>query len=127
MSETGTLAGRTVLLVEDEYFVMQRLRKALETTGATVLGPAANIAAALSLVHESEVIDAAILDVNLMGDLVFPVADALDERGVPFAFATGYDPDVIPARHAGVPLLRKPVDPDTMARLLFPPPARGTV
>lgn len=121
MSDGTTLDGRAVLLVEDEYFVMQRLRKALVATGATVVGPAANVEAALSLVRDSAVIDAAILDVNLLGDLVFPVADALGERGVPFAFATGYDPDVIPPRHAAVPLLRKPVDPDAVAQVLLAP------
>jgi CheY-like chemotaxis protein len=120
LGSTAALAGRTVLLVEDEYFAMKRLRRAFEVAGATVLGPAANVPDALTLVHEGRAIDAAVLDVNLHGEVVFPVADALAERGVPFVFATGYDPDMIPARHAGAPLLRKPVDPAAVARVLFP-------
>ncbi len=114
------LTARAILLVEDEYFVMRRLLKALEESGATVIGPAASVAAALTLLDGDAAIDAAILDVNLLGEMVFPVADTLAARGIPFAFATGYDPNVIPARHAAIPLLRKPVDPALAARALFP-------
>jgi len=116
---TALLAGRAILIVEDEYFVMKRLTRALEDAGATVVGPVASVAAALAHARDSTPLDAAVLDVNLFGEMVFPVADALASRGVPYAFATGYDPDVIPARHAGIPLLRKPVDPTAIVSALF--------
>jgi DNA-binding response OmpR family regulator len=117
--DLSPLAGRAILIVEDEYFVMKRLTRALEDAGATVVGPVASVSAALALTLDGTPLDAAVLDVNLLGEMVFPVADALAARGVPYAFATGYDPDVIPARHAGIPLLRKPVDPAAIVAALF--------
>lgn len=117
----AALAGRTILLAEDDYFAMKRLRRAFEDLGATVLGPAANVPDALALAQGAERIDAAVLDVNLHGETIFPVADALLARGVPFVFATGYDASAIPARHAGVALHHKPVDPAQIARALLPP------
>lgn len=113
------LTGLNVLLVEDDYFVMKRLRDALGAAGATVLGPASGLPKALALARGAERIDAAVLDVNLHGENVFPVADALAARGVPFVFATGYDESTIPARHAEVELHQKPVDPDAIVRSLF--------
>jgi ActR/RegA family two-component response regulator len=115
----AALAGRVLLLAEDDYFAMKRLRAAFEAAGAVVAGPAANIPAALALAR-AERLDAAVLDVNLHGEMIFPVADLLGARGVPFVFATGYDAEVIPARHADVPLLQKPVAPDAVAEALFP-------
>lgn len=116
---TLSLAGRAILIVEDEYFVMKRLSRVLKDAGATVVGPVASVAAALAHARDGTPLDAAVLDVNLFGEMVFPVADALADRGVPYAFATGYDPDVIPARHARIPLLRKPVDPAAIVAALF--------
>jgi CheY-like chemotaxis protein len=115
----GALEGRTVLLVEDDYFIMKALRLRFQQEGAIIVGPAANVPDALALVHSTPRIDAAILDINLQGEMVFPVAEALAGRGVPFVFATGYDPAALPARFASVPHCRKPVDPGLLARLLF--------
>jgi CheY-like chemotaxis protein len=108
-----------VLLVEDDYFIMKNLRLRFQQEGATIVGPAATVPDALDLVRTTPRIDAAILDIDLQGELVFPVAEALSERGVPFVFATGYDPAAIPARYAGVAHCSKPVDPGRLAKALF--------
>lgn len=99
-----------VLVVEDEYFLAEELRGELEDAGATVLGPVGNIADVLRLIECNREIDGAILDVNLGGELVFPVADQLAERGVPFVLATGYDQSTIPSRYANVTRCGKPLN-----------------
>ena len=107
----ATLARKRLLLVEDEYLVAADLAYALERAGAEVVGPAGSVADALELVRdEGDRLDGAVLDVNLGGERVFPVADALAERGVPFIFATGYDASIIPSTHADAPRHEKPVD-----------------
>lgn len=105
-----TLAGRRVLLVEDEYFLADEMRRTFEDGGAEVLGPAGQVEEALALIDGLGRIDAAVLDVNLHDGMVFPVADGLRERGVPFVFTTGYDQATLPARYSGVRRLEKPVE-----------------
>jgi DNA-binding NtrC family response regulator len=103
-----TLKGHRILIVEDEYFIAADLQEALVDAGATVLGPLPTVAAATAFIDAGEHIDMAVLDVNLQGDPVFPVADKLQERRVPFAFVTGFDDWAIPGRFAQVPHLGKP-------------------
>jgi CheY-like chemotaxis protein len=105
----ANLRGRTILVVEDEYLIADDVCDVLSDFGALVLGPAPNVEAATRLVANEPVIDGALLDINLAGTMVFGVADALVARGVPFAFATGYDRFSIPARFADVPRLEKPL------------------
>lgn len=118
------VAGLRVLVVEDEPLVAMDVESSLAGAGCTVVGPAPSVARALALVA-SEGLDAAILDANLAGSAVDPVADALAARGVPFAFATGYGREALPARHAAAPVLRKPVLParllEVVATLTAPP------
>ncbi|WP_372353426.1 response regulator [Rhizobium sp. BT-226] len=111
-------AGKRVLIVEDEYFLADETRRKLEKAGATVIGPVAGVTAALDLV-ENEEIDAAILDVHLEGDFVFPVADELERRDIPFVFATAFDPSVIPTRFTGFALCEKPTELGKIAEALF--------
>src|SRR3712207_9567412 len=92
--ETGALALRRVLIVEDEYFLADDMAKALEQLGAHVVGPVPTTDKALALLAD-EPVDAAILDINPKGQMVFPVADALREEGVPLVFATGSDPGAV--------------------------------
>lgn len=87
---TAALQGRRVLIVEDESLVAMLLETILEDMGCTPVGPMSNIDDGLRAVAEEEQLDAALLDVNVAGRQVFPVADALKARGVPFVFSTGY-------------------------------------
>ena len=102
------LAGRRILVVEDDYLLAVEVRDRLLDAGADVVGPAPAVADAQALVREGGALDAAVLDVNLRGEMVFPVADALDARHVPFVFLTGYDQWSLPARYALHPRLEKP-------------------
>ncbi|QKK20439.1 response regulator [Rhizobium indicum] len=111
-------AGKRVLIVEDEYFLADETRRKLEKAGATVIGPAAGVTAALDLV-ENEEIDAAILDVHLEGEFVFPVAEELERRDIPFVFATAFDPSVIPVKFTGFALCEKPTELGKIAEALF--------
>jgi DNA-binding response OmpR family regulator len=109
--------ARRILLVEDEYFLADELSQAMNASGLTVVGPAPTVAAAKKLL-DAEHVDAAVLDINLRGEMIFSLAAALRERGVPFLFATGYDSGVIPDEYADVPHVQKPFDTDALAREL---------
>ncbi len=112
------LGGLRVLIVEDEMLVAMLLEDMLEELGCVSVGVAPTVSQALSAIHESRELDAAILDVNLGGEKVFPVADRLTSDGVPFAFSTGYAPSDLAQRYPGSPLLHKPYPPEALARAL---------
>ena len=103
------LSGQHVLIVEDEYFLAQDLVDYFQDLGVQVLGPAASVSEALRLLESAEV-QGAILDVNLRGERVYPVADVLRQRHVPFVFASGYGGELEPRAYADVPRCIKPVD-----------------
>jgi CheY-like chemotaxis protein len=106
----GSLRGRRVLVVEDEYLIAEDLREQLLSCGAEVLGPLACVADALALLEDGAAPCGAILDIGLVRDeRVYPVADALRARGISFVFATGYDASAIPDAYADVPRTEKPV------------------
>jgi len=119
-NDLDLFSGKRVLIVEDEYLVAMDTRRALEKAGATVVGPASNVDDGLTLVR-SQKIDAAILDINLDGDMVFPIADLLDEMNIPFVFASGYNPSQIPGKYSGYVLCEKPTELGHIARALFNP------
>ena len=102
------LAGRKILLVEDEYMLATDLAQYLERHGATVVGPVGSVAQAMPLTGAA--LDAAVLDINLRGERVYPVADALIARGVPIVFATGYDELLMQRPYIGRPICQKPID-----------------
>jgi DNA-binding response OmpR family regulator len=104
------LACCRILLVEDEYLLALDLQSELEDIGVVVLGPEPSVAGALRRVADEPRIDAAVLDVNLGGEFVFPVADALRARGVPFIFCSGYHDSVTRDRYPDVVNCAKPVD-----------------
>jgi CheY-like chemotaxis protein len=113
------LKGRRLLLVEDEYLVAADLAASLESLGAEVIGPAASVEEALSFVQKDGVpLDGAVLDINLRNERVYPVADVLTARGIPFVFTTGYDAVAIPSAYAQVPRCEKPVDRTQLVRWL---------
>ena len=110
--------GKRILLVENEYFLADEVRRKLTMLGAVVIGPVADVAGALELIEVSE-IDAAVLDVHLGDEFVFPVADMLDELGIPFVFATGYEPAFIPGEYSGYALCEKPTELEKIADALW--------
>lgn len=113
----ATLEGRQILVAEDEFMLAADLADEVESRGATVIGPTASVAEGLALL-EARAVDAAILDVNLRGEMVFGLADALLGRAVPFIFATGYDAQGIPPRFAGVTRCSKPCEPRDVVNAL---------
>ena len=114
-----SLAGRTILIVEDEYFIANEIARGFRAMGARIVGPASTVERALDLIGRTERIDLAVLDVNLQGEMVYPVAEKLERKGVRFVFATGYDSDTIPPHYAAVTRCEKPVDPAAIARALL--------
>ena len=117
MVENGKLQGLRVLVVEDEMMVSMLIEDMLNDMGCTVIGPAARLDEALELVRSSE-IDCAVLDVNLGGEPIFPVADLLREKGAVFAFATGYGDAGLREADRGTPVLQKPFRESDLARVL---------
>jgi DNA-binding NtrC family response regulator len=105
-----TLRDRRILVVEDEYMLADELRRELSDAEVVVLGPVGSVASALDAIRTEEAIDGAIVDINLQGEMAFAVADALIERGVPFAFTTGYDESALPTRFSQIVRCEKPVE-----------------
>lgn len=104
-----TFDGRRVLVVEDEFLVSLMTTDLLESVGCEVVGPAAQIATAFKLA-QSEALDAAVLDIDIAGETIWPVASELQHRGVPFVFLSVHVPPItLPARFAATPRLDKPL------------------
>jgi CheY-like chemotaxis protein len=111
------LSGRRILIVEDEALVSMVIEEALKDLGCDVVGPVGTRDQALALA-KAEALDGALLDVNLAGEPVYPVADALTSRGIPFVFVTGYGEKGIADRYARTPTLVKPFQLSTVELLL---------
>ncbi|WP_082765763.1 MULTISPECIES: response regulator [unclassified Phenylobacterium] len=105
--DADRLRDARILVVEDETLVALLLEDRLAALGCEVVGPAVSVDEALELLA-THPLDAAVLDVNLCGIAVFPVADALDVRGIPFLFATAYGVQGVVERHAQRLVLDKP-------------------
>ena len=103
----GDLNGLRILVVEDEAAISLLLEDMLLDFGCEVIGPAARLAAALEAV-ERETVDLAILDVNVAGEPIYPVAEALVQRRIPFVFSTGYGSAGIKDSYRDRPVLQKP-------------------
>ncbi len=101
------LQGKRILVVEDEPLVGLEVSSDLAAAGCDVIGPASNLTSARRLIDEVE-FDAALLDANLAGDPVDEIAAKLAQRGIPFAFATGYGRQALPAQFRDAPVLTKP-------------------
>jgi PAS domain S-box-containing protein len=111
--------GNRVLLVEDEILVAMMMRDMLTELGFTVVGPFSRLAEAMiAAVHEE--IDAGIIDVNLGGEFVYPVADVLVARQIPFVFVTGYGVESIDSRFGYVPIVKKPVQRQALQKIFIP-------
>ena len=111
------LDGLKVLVVEDEMMVSMLIEDMLTDLGCTIVGPASRLDEALQLAGEAE-LDCAVLDVNLGGQPIFPLADLLRAKGAPFAFATGYGDAGLRDVDKGSPVLQKPFREADLARVL---------
>ena len=96
-----------VLVVEDEPLIACVIESMLDSLGCDIVGPVARLSEALN-VAATEPFDCAILDVNVRGGLITPVAEMLLDRGVPVLISTGYGEYALPARLASQPRLAKP-------------------
>jgi two-component SAPR family response regulator len=114
MTKKATTPKR-ILLVEDEYLIAHDMAYELRDCGLEVIGPFSSVAAALKAI-ETATVDGAVLDINLGGEQVYPVADVLLGRKVPIMFTTGYDGGEIPPRYAAIERCSKPVTPGALAR-----------
>jgi CheY-like chemotaxis protein len=111
------LTGRRILIVEDEVLIAMLLEDLLQDLGSEVVGPASNVSDALELTAREKP-DAAVLDVNLGSERVYPVADALKQFGIPFVFATGYGQEGLDGAYIGHPTIKKPFDAQTFGKEL---------
>ncbi len=111
--------GRRFLVVEDEWLIAADAADGLSRLGAEVVGPVGTIRDAFDVIESAEErVDAALLDVNLRGQSVFPVAAFLKMKHIPFAFVTGYDDGVVPTFFRSTPIFTKPADWEAIASRL---------
>lgn len=101
------LAGRSIVIVEEQFVLADFSAQQVVEAGGTVLGPYASALSALSATMDVPPA-AALLDLNLNGEPCFRLADALASIGIPLVFLTGYGPEIAPIRHARAPWLTKP-------------------
>jgi DNA-binding response OmpR family regulator len=109
---------RRVLVVEDNRFLCTVLEETLRDAGYDVIGPFTSLALAQEAVTR-HVIDAAILDINISGELVFPLAIALKKRGIAIMFTSGHKIGAVPAAIRGLPQLRKPYSESDLLEALL--------
>jgi DNA-binding response OmpR family regulator len=106
-----------ILVIEDESLVGMLIEQAIIEIGCEVAGVASQIDTALELIASSQ-FDAAVLDINLRGEMSFPAARALRAKGAPFAFATGYEATQIPSDLRDAPVLQKPFQTEQLEATL---------
>jgi CheY-like chemotaxis protein len=109
--------GYSVLLVEDEAMIRMMVADMLEELGYRVAGEAGEVSQAIKLAQSTE-FDLAILDVNLNGQIITPVADVIKESKRPFIFATGYGAAGVPSDHREQPTLQKPFTIEKLAEMI---------
>jgi DNA-binding NtrC family response regulator len=116
MTALRSSAG-AVFLVEDEVMIRMMVAEMLEDLGYTVAAEAGEIRQAMKLAETAD-FDIAILDVNVNGKVISPVAKAIEHRNRPFIFATGYGTQGMPEEFRGRPALQKPFQIETLARMI---------
>ena len=121
------MSERRALVAEDSLLILLALEMLLELHHVAIVSQASTVTEAMTLAQAGG-FDIAILDINLHGEMVFPVADLLLQRGVPVIFTTGYAPgETLPPRFAGSPCVQKPYDPDALMVLVEQAFARAAV
>ena len=111
------LSERRILILDDDILVALDLEWTVRQAGYGNVVTVATVADAVQHVEAWQP-DIAIIDLNVSGEKSFPVADVLDDAGVPFAIVSGHSRDIVPARHAERPFLGKPYDPGMLVRTL---------
>jgi two-component system, response regulator PdtaR len=117
LNAANFLNGKTILLVEDEFLLALQLEDLLQSRGGTVLGPFPKLDEAMRAAQRED-FAFAILDINLNGTMVYPLADDLLARGIPFLFLSGYSLSNLPERFRAVTRLNKPCDPALLLNTL---------
>jgi len=115
--DNTTLAGTRILLVEDDASISMMMEEFMETLGCVVVAAPSRLAAAAKQAAEGD-FDMATLDINLAGELSYPVADILRSRAIPFLFVTGYGTLGVPDHLRDAPLLAKPFPMRQLAAIL---------
>jgi two-component SAPR family response regulator len=116
--ETPVLAGLRVIVVEDELLVSMLIEDILVEQNCVIVGPFHRVDLALETARGGEV-DLAVLDVNVAGVKVWPVAEILESRRIPFLLLSGYGPDAVPADHPEWPVCAKPFRPEMLIAMLM--------
>ena len=119
MPRANIFGGRRILVVEDDWLIVADLVQELEASGAHVIGPIPTLQQALKKLDAMPDMAGAILDVNLHGQMVFPLADELRRRNIPFVFATAYESGGFPEAYRNVPLVQKGAGVDEVAAQLL--------
>ncbi len=114
--ELNTASKPRVLLVEDEALVAIMIQETFTEFGFQIIGPICTASEAVAAAKDGQ-FDAAVLDINLGDGLVYPVAEILAERGVPFVFVTGYDADSVDSRFSAIPTLQKPIEREMLRKI----------
>jgi CheY-like chemotaxis protein len=129
----GSLSGLRLLIVEDDALVALNLQEFVESLGCSVVGPTGRLSEAFAII-DAEHIDGAMLDINLHGEMVYPLAERLAERDVPILFCSGYAfTSAVPEQFAHYPQVAKPCVEQTLRTAMMetfgylkaPPPERG--
>ncbi len=113
----SALCGQRVLVVEDDLLVSMLIEDILGDHGCAVVGPFATLAHGLQAAR-SAALDLAVLDVNLRGERVYPVAEVLAQRRIPFLLVSGYGDDAVPAGHPDWRAITKPFHADGLVKAL---------
>lgn len=111
------LAGRSVLVIEDEPYLAEELADYLTALGMVVVGPFPSTQRALIGI-EGRRLDCAVLDINLNGETSYSIAELLADREVPFLFMSGYSRDILPARFSSQPMVKKPMYPGELRAVM---------
>lgn len=117
MTTPDSLAGQRILIVEDEAMISMLIEDIIEELGCRVVGPAARVEHALTVLETNEV-DGAVLDINLDGQLSYRIADALAQRNLPFLFVTGYGEAGVDAAYRDRSVVQKPFTGEALGRAL---------
>ncbi|TGN55602.1 response regulator [Paracoccus liaowanqingii] len=116
------LAGRRILVVEDEFILSLHICRLIDDCGGVVVGPAPTLDGGYALLRKKPLPDGGILNIRLGSDTSYPLADDLLAAGVPIIFASSKDRATIPERYGDVPLVAKPIDMVVVAQKLFSAP-----